>query len=73
MSYDRPREQSLEEPLNKLLESLSREEIRGLREAIDEREESGDWNKDHIEDLNDLLIDVRRLKSKIRKLSNDNW
>ena len=33
----RPGEQSLEAPLNKLLESLSREEIEGLREAIDER------------------------------------
>jgi hypothetical protein len=72
MSY-RPSNQSLSDPLDELLKSLSRENINDLASAIEAREDSGEWNLKHIDEMNALLIDARILRSKIKRLSNAHW
>lgn len=72
MSY-RPAEQALSDPLSDLLNIISRESLHDLTNAIHEREDSGEWNSIHIDELNDLLIDLRKLRIKVKKLKSDNW
>jgi hypothetical protein len=72
MSY-RPPNQSLSDPLDELLKSLSRENINDLANAIEAREDSGEWKVKHIDEINALLIDVKILRSKIKRLSNAHW
>ena len=72
MSY-RPDSQSLNIPLEVLLEALSRENINALADAIDERDDSNEWKKDHIDDMNSLLLDVRQLRNRLKRAANDHW
>ena len=67
MSY-RPTDQSIQEPCDKIIE--------GIDEFIcnaTNREDSGDWKDEHIDEIVDVSTELLKLRLKLKRLSRDNW
>lgn len=67
MSY-RPDEQSLEDPLGKILEGIEE-----YSRAVSERIRSGDWKDSHIEEITRMRADLQILEGRLAALRSDNW
>lgn len=67
MSY-RPQEQSIEDPLRKILEGIVE-----LDAAARKRAESRDWAEEHLEELDQLNIDLLRLRRRMIKMADEHW
>lgn len=71
MGY-RPDDQSLEKPLNRIIEVLD-SALPELEKVINNRAESREWKDSHIEELNQIIIDVFKLKILLKRIESENW
>lgn len=65
MSYT-PEDQLFEKPIEKLLEG-----IKEFDEVVDKRFESNDWSEDHIKTIEELSLDLKRIRRRLHKLKNE--
>lgn len=68
MSY-RPQEQSIEDPLRKIMEGID-EFSKAVRERINDR---GEWDRDHIKEINDVRIKLYQIYPELVDLADNNW
>lgn len=67
MSYRAP-EQALEEPIDKILNGIAEYDA-----AVDKRIESGEWKKDHCDEIADISLALRRIAMRLRKVKAHTW
>lgn len=67
MGY-RPQEQSLIEPIDKILEGVDE-----FEKATKKRIESKEWQTEHIEHLNNFRKQFLDLSFQLRKLQEETW
>jgi hypothetical protein len=68
MSY-RPQEQSIEDPLRKIMEGID-EFSKAVRERINDR---GEWDRDHIKEINDVRVKLYQIYPELSDLADNNW
>lgn len=68
MSY-RPQEQSIEDPLRKIMEGID-EFSKAVKERIDDR---GEFNRDHIKEINDVRVKLYQIYPELSDLADNNW
>lgn len=67
MGY-RPEDQSLENPANKIIEGIDEFIVNSTN-----REDSGEWKDEHIDEIIELSSELIKLRSKMRRITKDNW
>lgn len=67
MGY-RPVEQSIEDPLRKILEGMNEFDA-----AVRLRIGSGDWKAEHLEEIDELSRQLSKYRIKMTRLAEDNW
>lgn len=67
MGY-RPDDQALVEPIEVILQGM-----KDFDDAVDKRNESGDWQEEHLKEINDLSVELKRLKFSLVKIKQETW
>jgi len=67
MSYRDPK-QSLESPIHNLIE-----DIKMFSAVVDAREESNDWTDEHMQEICELDLLLRQVKTKLIRLKQTTW
>lgn len=70
MSYT-PDDQKFENPIKKILEG-----IKEFDSVVDKRmeanEDKNEWSKEHILEINELSVDLMRMRVRLKKLQSEN-
>lgn len=67
MSYRAP-EQDLEEPIDDIINGIDK-----FDKAVDKRVESNEWQQEHLVEISELSLQLRRIKFSLVKLKHETW
>jgi hypothetical protein len=67
MSYEDPA-QSLKDPIDTIIEG-----IKNFSEAVNARETSNEWKDEHLDELCEIDLLLRQIRTKLARLRQSTW